>query len=213
MPAAADIARLDWPQLMHACEEHLAHRLGGDAHRIVPGTGDRAARWMVVGEAPGANEDRAGEPFVGQAGRLLDHMLAAIGLSRRAQETGDGAAGVYITNVLKWRPHGNRNPLPDEIAECGPFLEREIALLRPRVILAMGRFAAQWLLGSDQPVGRLRGRVHDRRGVAVVVTYHPAYLLRAPAEKARAWQDLCLAHSVMAGGAVSPAAGDPQALE
>jgi DNA polymerase len=179
------------------------------------GVGDRGAEWMVVGEAPGENEDRQGQPFVGQAGKLLDAMLAAIGLSRRAGDTietiaadapvtsagspKDAQRGVYIANVLKCRPPGNRNPQPDEIAQCEPYLRRQVALVRPRIILAMGRFAVQSLLQTSEPIGRLRGRVHQYQGVPVIVTYHPAYLLRALPEKAKAWQDLCLAMEVMRG--------------
>jgi DNA polymerase len=160
---------------------------------------------MVVGEAPGADEDRQGQPFVGQAGKLLDNMLAAIGLSRHATAASAASAsdpqgaekqGVYIANVLKCRPPGNRNPQPEEVAQCEPYLRRQVALVRPRIILAMGRFAVQSLLQTTEPIGRLRGRVHQYEGVPVIVTYHPAYLLRALPEKAKAWQDLCLAMKV-----------------
>jgi DNA polymerase len=162
------------------------------------GVGHPQAQWMIVGEAPGEQEDRQGEPFVGPAGQLLDNMLRAIGLTRG--EAGP-ARQVFIANTLKCRPPKNRNPEPAETAQCAPFLERQIALVRPRIILAMGRFAAQALLASDEPLGRLRGRVHQYRGVPVVVTYHPAYLLRTPTDKARAWEDLCLAASVVAAAA------------
>jgi uracil-DNA glycosylase family 4 len=163
--------------------------------------GSRGARWMVVGEAPGAEEDLRGEPFVGQAGRLLDNMLLAIGLSRGSGGEAGGrpavTQGVYIANVIKCRPPGNRNPAPGEVATCEPYLRRQIALVRPRLILAMGKFAAHSLLGNDAPVGSLRGRVHPGTqascAVPVVVTWHPAYLLRTPADKSRAWADLCLA--------------------
>lgn len=151
---------------------------------------------MVVGEAPGAEEDARGEPFVGQAGRLLDAMLAAIGLDR--------AAHVFIANVLKCRPPGNRNPEPDEVARCEPYLVRQVQLVDPRLIVVMGRFAAQSLLRTDASIASLRGRVHGyaigERRVPVVVTYHPAYLLRTPQDKAKAWADLCLAQQVAAGG-------------
>jgi DNA polymerase len=145
---------------------------------------------MVVGEAPGEQEDLQGEPFVGRSGQLLDAMLRGIGLTR-----GEAAPEkqVFIANTLKCRPPGNRNPQADEMAQCEPFLIRQIALLKPRIILAMGRFAVQSLLRSDEPVGRLRGRVHRYQGVPLIVTYHPAYLLRNPEDKARAWDDLCLA--------------------
>jgi DNA polymerase len=146
---------------------------------------------MVVGEAPGEQEDQQGEPFVGQAGKLLDNMLAALGLSRREK--------VYIANVLKCRPPGNRNPEPEEIAQCEPFLRRQVELLKPKIILAVGRFAVQTLLQTTEPIGRLRGRVHRYQDVPVVVTYHPAYLLRNLPDKAKAWSDLVLAQSVLRG--------------
>jgi len=151
----------------------------------VPGSGDLQADWLIIGEAPGAEEDRQGEPFVGQAGHLLNAMLAAIDLKRGEK--------VYIANILKSRPPANRDPAPDEIMACLPYLERQIALIRPRIILALGRFAAQTLLGTDTPVSRLRGQVHTYQGLPLVVTYHPAYLLRTPADKGRAWADLLLA--------------------
>jgi uracil-DNA glycosylase len=154
------------------------------------GVGNEQAHWMVVGEAPGENEDRQGEPFVGQAGRLLDSMLRAIGLTR---ETAPPEQQVFICNVLKCRPPGNRNPEPQEVAQCEPFLKRQVALVKPRIILAMGRFAVQSLLRTTEPIGRLRGRVHDYEGVPLIVTYHPAYLLRNLPDKAKAWEDLCLA--------------------
>ena len=194
-----DIGALDWDALhaaIHACQRCA---LSACRQRAVPGVGDRRPDWLIVGEAPGEEEDRQGEPFVGRAGQLLDRMLTAIGLRR--------GHGVYIANVIKCRPPRNRNPEPDEIARCTPYLLRQIALLQPRIVLAMGRFAAQTLLaegGCDSPetllrtpLGRLRGRVYAARlaGLAlpVVVTYHPAYLLRNPADKAKAWADLCLA--------------------
>ena len=159
------------------------------------GVGDRQAQWMVIGEAPGENEDLQGEPFGGQAGKLLDNMLAAIGLSRQAQGTAlhEGRAGVYIANTLKCRPPGNRNPEPHELLTCTPYLMRQLELVQPGIVLAMGRFAVQSLLNTSEPIGKLRGRVHQVQGVPVVVTYHPAYLLRNPADKAKAWADLCLA--------------------
>jgi uracil-DNA glycosylase len=155
--------------------------------------GNERAHWMVVGEAPGEQEDRQGEPFVGAAGQLLDAMLRALGLTRGEAPP---ERAVYIANTLKCRPPRNRNPEPEEMQRCEPFLVRQIALVRPRIILAMGRFAVQALLRSDEPVGRLRGRVHRYEGVPLVVTYHPAYLLRNPADKSRAWDDLCLAAEV-----------------
>jgi uracil-DNA glycosylase len=158
------------------------------------GVGHEHARLMIVGEAPGEQEDRQGEPFVGQAGKLLDHMLRALGLARDAEQP---ERAVFICNTLKCRPPRNRNPEPAETAQCAPFLERQIALVQPKLLLAMGRFAAQSLLGTDEAIGKLRGRVHQRNGVPVIVTYHPAYLLRTLADKARAWDDLCLAAQVL----------------
>lgn len=198
-PAGGDdraraIAQMDWDALRATAHVCRACKLGGLRHQAVFGTGSTQARWMIVGEAPGAEEDRQGEPFVGAAGQLLDAMLHAIGLDRRSS---DPRHAVYIANVLKCRPPGNRNPEPDEIAQCAPLLQRQIALLQPRIILALGRFAAQNLLGSNAPIGQLRGQVHQHAGIAVVVSYHPAYLLRNPADKARAWRDLCLARDTL----------------
>jgi uracil-DNA glycosylase family 4 len=158
------------------------------------GVGDRQARWLIVGEAPGAEEDRQGEPFVGRAGKLLDSMLLAIGLQR---------SQVFIANILKCRPPDNRNPQPAEVAQCMPYLKRQIALLQPSIMLAVGSVAAQNLLATDTPVGRLRGRVHafGESRTPLVVTYHPAYLLRSPGEKRRAWEDLKFARRVAAGQA------------
>jgi DNA polymerase len=156
------------------------------------GVGDERASWMLVGEAPGADEDRLGEPFVGQAGRLLDNMLAALGLTR--------GNDVYIANVLKCRPPGNRNPQPDEVAQCSPYLLRQIGLIQPKLIVAMGRFAAQALLNTDASIASLRGRVHRYAGVPLVVTYHPAYLLRSLPDKAKAWIDLRFAARTLSAG-------------
>jgi len=161
----------------------------GRRHAVV-GQGAQPTRWLVVGEAPGEQEDRQGQPFVGRSGQLLDAMLAAVGMSRERD--------VFITNVIKCRPPGNRNPKPEEIAACSPYLMRQIALLKPERILVLGRFAAQTLLGTDATIGNLRGRVHHLKTdegaqIPVIVSYHPAYLLRSPSEKARAWQDLKLA--------------------
>jgi DNA polymerase len=155
------------------------------------GVGNRQAEWMVIGEAPGADEDRLGEPFVGRAGQLLNSMLNALRLAREQ---------VYIANILKCRPPGNRDPQPDEAATCEPYLLRQIELVNPRIILAVGRIAAQNLLKTDTPIGKLRGSVHHLgpRAIPVVVTYHPAYLLRSPQEKRKAWQDLCLARHTLA---------------
>jgi len=157
--------------------------------QTVFGVGDENADWMLIGEAPGAEEDRLGDPFVGQAGKLLDSMLAAIGLSRREN--------VYIANVLKCRPPGNRNPAPEEVEKCTPHLLQQIELIKPRLILAMGRFAAQTLLNSDASIASLRGRLHRYAGVPLIVTYHPAYLLRTLEDKAKAWEDLLFAKRTM----------------
>lgn len=161
--------------------------------RTVFGVGDRNARWLVVGEAPGADEDQQGEPFVGRAGGLLNAMLLGIGLAREQ---------VFIANVLKCRPPGNRDPKPEEVAHCLPFLERQIALLRPSIMLAVGRIAAQNLLATETPIGKLRGQVHafGSAKIPLVVTYHPAYLLRSPTEKRKAWEDLKFARRVAGGG-------------
>lgn len=195
----AGVAAMSWPQLEAAvadcracklCERRRNTVFGVGQPPAVPGAAPRAD-WMIIGEAPGENEDLQGEPFVGQAGRLLDNMLRAMGLARHEN--------VFIANVLKCRPPGNRNPEPEEVAQCEPFLQRQIELVQPRVILAMGRFAVQSLLRTQEPIGRLRGQPHRYHGVPVVVTYHPAYLLRNLPDKAKAWTDLCLAMSLMTG--------------
>jgi uracil-DNA glycosylase family 4 len=167
-----------------ACTRCVLHE---SRSRTVFGTGDRRAQWMIIGEAPGADEDRQGEPFVGRAGQLLNEMLLAAGF-RREQ--------VYIANMLKCRPPGNRNPLPGEIADCRGFLQRQIRLVQPEIILAVGGVAANSLLQTDARVGELRGRLHHLGEVPVVVTYHPAYLLRSPLEKRKVWQDLQFARRV-----------------
>jgi uracil-DNA glycosylase family 4 len=186
------VAGMDWPQLKAKVAGCTDCKLRAGCTQTVFGVGDESAQWLLVGEAPGAEEDRLGEPFVGQAGRLLDNMLAAISLSR--------GKNVYIANVLKCRPPGNRNPEPEEVAKCSPHLLRQIGLIRPRLILAMGRFAAQTLLGTDATIASLRGRVHRYAGVPLVVTYHPAYLLRNLPDKAKAWADLRFAARTIAGG-------------
>jgi DNA polymerase len=160
--------------------------------QTVFGMGNPDADWMIIGEAPGAEEDRRGEPFVGRAGKLLDEMLLAVGQCRER---------VFIANILKCRPPNNRYPNQDEAAACRPYLERQIQLVGPRIILAVGRIAAQQLLQTDAPVGRLRGKVHQLGGIPLVVTYHPAYLLRSPSQKRKAWDDLCMATGVMAEAA------------
>ena len=186
----AGVEAMDWPALREAVLNCRACTLCEGRRQAVFGVGNTHAHWMIVGEAPGEQEDRQGEPFVGKSGQLLDNMLRAIGLTRAEA---DAAQQVYIANTLKCRPPGNRNPEPAELAQCEPFLVRQVELVQPRIILAMGRFAVQSLLRSDEPIGRLRGRVHRYQGVPLIVTYHPAYLLRNLADKAKAWDDLCLA--------------------
>jgi DNA polymerase len=203
-PGAVNAAGLDWPALRAAVASCTACALSDSRTQTVFGTGHPQAHWMIVGEAPGEAEDLSGEPFVGRSGQLLDNMLRAIGLSRHAGDTSDPARQVFIANTLKCRPPRNRNPLPDELARCEGFLIRQIELVRPKIILAMGSFAVQSLLRSSAPVGQLRGRVHSYQGVPLIVTYHPAYLLRQLGEKARAWDDLCLAlDTVEAAGALA----------
>ncbi len=188
------ISTLPWPALREAVASCTACALCETRRQTVFGVGHQSAHWMIVGEAPGEQEDLKGEPFVGAAGQLLDNMLRALRLTR---DEATAERQVYIANTLKCRPPRNRNPEPQELQQCEPFLVRQIELIRPRIILAMGRFAVQALLRSSEPVGKLRGRVHEYHGVPLVVTYHPAYLLRNLADKARAWDDLCLAaHTV-----------------
>lgn len=178
--------QLGWPELEQAVSACTRCKLHSSRTQTVFGVGSFNADWMIVGEAPGAEEDRRGEPFVGRAGQLLDQMLHAVGLGRDR---------VFIANILKCRPPGNRDPAVDEAAACRGWLDRQIALIAPRLILAVGRIAAQQLLGSDAPLGRLRGQVHTLTNteIPVIVTYHPAYLLRSPTQKRKAWADLCLA--------------------
>jgi len=198
VPARPDGGTADWDGLREqvgACQ--LCGELVRNRTQTVFGVGNPRADWMVIGEAPGVDEDRQGEPFVGRAGQLLNAMLGALGLARE---------DVYIANILKCRPPDNRDPRPEEAASCHPHLSRQIELVAPRVILAVGRIAAQNLLGTDAPLGRLRGRIHcvGDGGLPLVVTYHPAYLLRSPEQKAKTWQDLLLAASVVRGSG-SPA--------
>lgn len=183
------IGRMDWPALKAAVAECRACTLCESRRNTVFGIGDERASWLIVGEAPGQEEDAQGEPFVGQAGRLLDNMLAAIGLKR--------AEDVYIANVLKCRPPGNRNPAPEEVMQCSAHLRRQIELIQPKLILAMGRFAAQTLLDSGASISSMRGRKFSYQGVPLIVTYHPAYLLRTLTDKAKAWEDLCFARELM----------------
>ncbi|BCK88179.1 hypothetical protein MIZ01_1980 [Sideroxyarcus emersonii] len=187
-PVASPSA-LDWPELKRQVHDCAACKLRGGCTQTVFGVGDEKAEWLFVGEGPGADEDAQGEPFVGQAGKLLDNMLAAIQLKR--------GSNVYIANIVKCRPPGNRTPEADEIAACLPYLQRQIELIKPRLIVALGKTAATSLLGRDATLGSLRGTLHDYRGTPLIVTYHPAYLLRSPAEKAKAWQDLCFARQRM----------------
>jgi len=187
---SAAIARMPWPALREAVAQCSACGLCQGRRQTVFGVGNPSAHWMIVGEAPGEQEDLKGEPFVGPAGQLLDNMLRALNLTR---EPAPPERQVYIANTLKCRPPRNRNPEAEELARCEPFLVRQIELIRPRLILAMGRFAVHSLLRSSEPIGKLRGRVHGYQGVPLVVTYHPAYLLRNLADKSRAWDDLCLA--------------------
>ena len=199
----ARIERLDWDAFAADVDACTSCGLCRTRHKSVPGVGDRAAEWLFVGEAPGAEEDARGEPFVGQAGRLLDNMLAALGMNRQRN--------VYIANVLKCRPPNNRTPEPGEADACRPYLERQVALLRPKLIVALGKSAASLLLGTDATIASLRGRVHRYRGVPLIVTYHPAYLLRNLPDKAKAWEDLLLARATVAETA-RPAEAEPPSV-
>src|ERR1700730_6031715 len=191
--AAPREAAYDWPQLRERVAACTRCGLSASRTQTVFGVGNLQAEWLGVGEAPGAEEDRQGEPFVARAGQLLNAMLRSIGLKREQ---------VYIANVLKCRPPQNRDPVPAETMECRPFLDRQIALLKPRIMLVVGRIAAQNLLRTGAKVGSLLQRVHrfGAAGVPLVVTYHPAYLLRSPAEKRKAWEDLKFAREVFARG-------------
>ena len=180
---AVAIAGMDWPALLEEIGNCRACGLCSARKQAVPGVGDIQADWLFIGEGPGAEEDERGEPFVGQAGKLLDAMLAAIDL-RRGEK-------VYIANVVKCRPPNNRTPEPEETAACWPFLRRQIELIRPKLIVALGRPAAQTLLNTEVKIAASRGRCFDYQGVPLVVTYHPAYLLRNLPDKAKAWEDLC----------------------
>lgn len=196
LPTEDAVASLDFEALrrrVSACTLCDLHRT---RTQTVFGVGNPNADWLVIGEAPGAEEDARGEPFVGRAGQLLNSMLKAIGLAREQ---------VFIANILKCRPPNNRDPKPEEAQSCRPYLERQIALIRPKLILAVGRIAAQNLLATDTPIGKLRGRVHTfgTARTPLVVTYHPAYLLRSPGEKRKAWTDLKLAVEVLARGPVA----------
>ncbi len=194
------IATLEWRDFAADVDACVACGLSHTRKKTVPGVGDTRAEWLFVGEAPGAEEDAKGEPFVGQAGRLLDNMLAALGMNR--------GRSVYIANVLKCRPPGNRTPEPGEVDACRPYLDRQIALIEPKVIVALGKSAATTLLGIDATIASLRGRVHRYGGLPLVVTYHPAYLLRNLPDKAKAWEDLLLARRTLRG-VPSSARGEP----
>ena len=181
-----------WDELRAAVAGCTRCPLHESRTQTVFGVGNPDADWMIIGEAPGAEEDRRGEPFVGRAGKLLDEMLLAVGQSRQS---------VFIANYLTCRPPNNRDPSQEEAASCRPYLERQIELVQPRIVLAVGRIAAQQLLQTDAPVGRLRGKVHQLGAIPLVVTYHPAYLLRSPSQKRKCWDDLCMAVGLMAGEA------------
>jgi len=185
----ASVETMDWQALQACVKDCQACGLAKTRTQTVFGVGDANADWLIIGEAPGAEEDKKGEPFVGQAGKLLDSMLASIQLKR-----GDN---VYIANVLKCRPPENRDPHGEEVKQCEPFLKQQIDIIKPKLIVALGKFAAQSLLNSDDTIASLRGKLHSYSGVPVIVTYHPAYLLRSLPEKAKAWEDLCLAKATM----------------
>ncbi|MBL8483936.1 MAG: uracil-DNA glycosylase [Rhodocyclaceae bacterium] len=184
-----NIGAMDWDALHAEIAGCRACGLCEKRKQAVPGVGDRAAEWLFVGEGPGADEDERGEPFVGQAGKLLDAMLGALGIAR--------GQGVYIANAVKCRPPNNRTPEAPEIAACNPFLQRQIALIRPRIIVALGRPAAQALLGSEVKISEVRGKVLQYGDIPLVVTYHPAYLLRNLPDKSKAWADLCFARDTV----------------
>ena len=195
----SEIMSLDWGPLKARVASCTDCPLHAKRNQTVFGIGDENADWLFVGEGPGADEDAQGEPFVGQAGKLLDNMLAAIQL-KRGQD-------VYIANLIKCRPTGNRNPEPHEALQCEPYLHRQIELIRPKLIIALGKVAAANLLASDASVASMRGRIHQYRGIPLIVTYHPAYLLRSLADKAKAWADLCFAVRFMKdlqGGKAAP---------
>lgn len=185
---STDYTNFDWQALARSVEQCQKCELHKTRKTTVFGTGNQEANWLFIGEAPGADEDRQGEPFVGRAGQLLNAMLFALGLKREQ---------VYIANVLKCRPPNNRDPRPDEVKKCEPYLARQIQLLQPGVIITLGRHAAHNLLKTELSLGRLRGQRMNYQNIPVVVTYHPAYLLRNPADKRKAWEDLCLARSIV----------------
>lgn len=190
MSSSVDVSHMDWPQLQTVVASCTACVLHQSRTNTVFGVGNHQAQVMVIGEAPGADEDQQGEPFVGRAGKLLNNMLLAIGFKREQ---------VYIANILKCRPPGNRDPRPEEIAQCEHFLKRQVELIQPKVIIALGRIAAHNLMKVETPIGRMRGKQHHYGKTPVVVTYHPAYLLRKPTEKAKAWDDLRFAMEIIRG--------------
>lgn len=187
--ATTSLAPMAWDELAATVAACRQCRLCETRKQAVLGVGDVNADWLFVGEGPGAEEDERGEPFVGQAGKLLDSMMAAIGLKR--------GQGVYIANAVKCRPPENRTPAPEEIAACRPYLERQIELIKPKLIVALGRPAAQTLLQTDVKIAAARGKLHDYHGIPLIVTYHPAYLLRTLLDKAKAWEDLCFMRRTM----------------
>ena len=189
LPPGDKVSNYNWPQLKGAVSQCIACELHETRKNTVFGVGNEQADWMVVGEAPGADEDRQGEPFVGKAGQLLNNMLLAVGLKREQ---------VYIANILKCRPPNNRDPRPEEVAKCEPFLKRQVELVNPKIILAVGRIAAHNLLKTDVSLSKLRGKIYTygQFETPLIITYHPAFLLRSPSEKRKAWQDLLLAKSV-----------------
>jgi len=183
------ILHSDWAQLKANVASCTSCSLCQDRTKTVFGAGDENANWLFVGEAPGVEEDIQGEPFVGPAGKLLDNMLEAISLKR--------GKNIYIANIVKCRPPGNRNPDHSEALQCEPFLTRQIELIRPKLIIALGRIAAQNLLSTSATIASLRGKLHEYSGIPLIVTYHPAYLLRIQPDKAKVWQDLCFARNIM----------------
>ncbi|HXS52968.1 MAG TPA: uracil-DNA glycosylase [Usitatibacter sp.] len=191
--AGGTVASMGWTELREAVRTCAACVLCRQRKQAVFGVGSESGPWLFIGEGPGADEDEQGDPFVGQAGKLLDAMLAAIGIARGRE--------AYIANVVKCRPPGNRTPTPEEAAACAPFLDRQVELIRPRLIVALGKTAAIRLLATEASLASLRGRVHSYRGTPLVVTYHPAYLLRNLPDKAKAWEDLLFARRTLAAAA------------
>ena len=194
---AVPVSDMGWSELRRATAACTACELHRRRKQAVLGVGDEQADWLIIGEGPGAEEDSRGEPFVGPAGKLLDNMLRSVGLAR--------GENVYIANVVKCRPPGNRTPSPEEAQTCAPFLDRQIELLEPRLIVALGKAAAHRLLGTDGTLASMRSSVHEYRGIPLIVTYHPAYLLRNMPDKSKAWEDLCLAVETMS--ALAPEEG------